>query len=585
MSFSREFRRLVRRHGPFLLVFCGFYAVCVVRLLRMSSWNITHDEFFIFDHARHLLKTGHFLPGWSIDSVVLVGLPRGVLFALMTAGSMALFGVGETAARVPALVAGAMSATAVYWFLLRTTEKRVVALLGVVALMFTPLFVRWHFACRFYSLILFFHVLSTLFLYEGLEGGARAVSAGAHEQESGAGGIVGRLGREGVQPGYLFLFALVFVLNLNQHLALLLFVPAVSVYGMVMLGGDLWRLAVGGAGGEESEVRVHLKYLVLSSILPLCIVVIALSLTWPEGALVRSVPLLEKIPFMLRENFDIGLGRRHFHLLHVLFPWPMSPVLVGICAVGALSSGWFAPGPYRKVGPFLGVTFLFVLVTGVLGWIDYMPRYGVYMLAMYVPLLALGVCVLGAGMVWLWRRSGIPGAPEKGVRARYACALFLMIVLQTLLLTSGRLIHLGFVNPFGRVDYETGYGILYRNLRGGDYVLMCFFRRWYADHMMRRNGVESGDYELETFHGEKKLSRRQLLEAVGSHRRGWVVWARQKSWLLSDAAIEFCREHLEAHHTADGTVCVYSWSPALFPPDAGGGSQPGGSNDREGGER
>ncbi len=568
--------RALRRHLPFVLFLVVFYTYCSHWLARLASLDLSNDEFQLFEHARSLIENGRF-QRINIDPLFLPGLPRGAVFAVLAAAAMLVLGVTETAGRLPALLSGAACMACFYVICYRVTRRRGMALLCPLLLALTPLFIRWHFCCRFYTTILLFHVLTLYFFFRGVEKPlASDRETPSDEPSSPKHRLASLLWRpfrrfldaERLSPVYLILSFVCFWMNLNQHLALAMAAFGLCGYGAVMLLLNVGALTARIVRRKTDSLpapplaqRFYAKYAVLTVLFSA-----GVALVWEaragHGGWSTGIALLDQIPASVHRHLDTSLGQANTAMLKEFFPSAHGWAVCALMVLGVIAFWLYGHGT-RYYGIFLGVNYLLCLPIAVYGWRRCEPRYGIFFLAMHVPLLAAGVYAFAMAPLGIWvriRRSRI--IPMMGHVMPTAVALGLLAALYVPTLRTGAYFSRAFVKPFRQVEYREGYGYLFAHLRPGDAVGFQFSRDYYVKLMEKKHGVTPEMYHSFSLETRQRFRFRTLAAIMREHPSGWLVWATRKAGHVTPSVRDFCAKYLTEHHpTKNNTIVLYSWNP------------------------
>jgi 4-amino-4-deoxy-L-arabinose transferase-like glycosyltransferase len=148
--------------GPSLLLEAGvvLLVALVVRLIDLG-----HPPFI--DELNHLLAAGSLLEDGTLRIADGLSYDRGVLFTYLVAGAMAVFGGTLEAARLPAVLSGALLVVLVFVWL-RAESGRVAAWTTAMLLCFAPLSLYLSQWVRFYTLHALFFWAATWAAYQAV---------------------------------------------------------------------------------------------------------------------------------------------------------------------------------------------------------------------------------------------------------------------------------------------------------------------------------------------------------------------------------------------------------------------------------
>ncbi|MBI2422644.1 MAG: glycosyltransferase family 39 protein [Candidatus Hydrogenedentes bacterium] len=569
-------------HLPFLALFCVYYAFAMRYAIHFAAWNISIDEFPVFDHTLYLLEFGHHRPEGSLDRVALPGFPRGALQVWMTALAMLVFGVNEFAARLPSLVAGACTILLTYAALDRLTGRRTVALLASVVFMLSPTFTSWQFPCRFYALILFLHTAVVLLFYLGFESAPQTWRT-ASSVQAHAPGRIRRLWnafkqwcvREELHPPLLIAAGAVFILNLNNFLALGLVVFALAGYGLIMLPIDLalrWRtrrrIAGSPTGNTAAVPPYRFKYAVLALLFLLANALLLIAAQRQGEDWSTGIAALDRLPSLVAELLDGSFQNRNAGQFRWLFPPGQAGYIVLLLGAGAIGF-WHYPSRFKYYGVMLAVSYAYLFVCAYFAWQQTSDRYVQFMLAMHVPLLAMGIYTVAersaACMVWSLRRaSRFPAQFSNRIHGQTTVALALVVcaLLHANSVASGAYVRDAFWKPWGAVEHEAAAQYVFRHAQAGD--LVCYQERkaYYIHRVVDALGLDYDRFRHWDLHWNASVPLSEFLAKLAQdHPQGWLMWTREKSHHIDPAIREVCATYFTGHPaTKNKTVVVYSWN-------------------------
>ncbi len=527
------------RHLPFVLFLLILASAGGVYLSAFYPYDLSVDEFQAFEQARGLLRDGRFGPQ-GIDPYFLPGLPRGAVFTFLVAGAMSVGGVGEIAARVPALMAALGAMLLAYFWVYRACRSRAAAFLSALALGSTPLFFAYAFVCRMYTLVILLQLLLLVLVYAGFEAQPRANG--------------GFLAREGLRIWPWLLVVPLYLAQLNQHAALLLWPLALGGYATLLCAANIAALALHRRAWFQNAPlarRFQWKYAALAVpavLLSTLLAAYTLSGYWPQSGIL----ILDRARDFIDGQFDLHFAQRNPHLWNLFFPWPW-----GLCAIPLLFAGiWgFARNSHTpRLGAFLGVQYALFLAAAVFAWQRSEPRYALFLLALHAPLLGMGAWTLARLVT---RRLG---------RAASAAALMLGLCLIVLpyagRMVSGDYLAEAATKPFGVVEYRQAYGYVLSHADVGDALGLQYPREYYLEQAVRATGRDMTTLARFDLGVRSSFSLRALGDQMHAHPRGWLVWAGVDTPHIASHVRAAIEQLLTAHPaTAHDTVRVYSWNP------------------------
>lgn len=539
----------LRRHWLFCLVWCTFSLVTLVALLGFSDHSLAKDEFLTFNHARSLLREGRFVPGLSLDSVALRGTPRGTVHVLLTAASLAAFGVNETAARLPALLMGLAAIVALYAMVYRLTGNRTVAFLSVVTLMLHPHVVRWFFASRFYTTILLFHIGTVYCLYRGLEHPYEPGALCEAETSPGVRTTVRRFCvREELHPGWLLLGGLLFWLYLNNQLVMILLPLAVCAYGLFMLLLTMaQRLRKPAAPFRWKYGALAIAFLLGTG---------GIWMAWSQGA----TPPLNRVvgasmQARLRDNLDLTFAQRRFRAI-TPFVWMETHgflmSFLALIGVRAFSRLW---PKARNFGWFAIVQVVFYVAVAFFTWHRVNMRYLIHLHALYAPLQAAGIHRFA--LVLAVRRDAARLSQRRyGLAvATLALALWLPLVVRPGYVESTHKV------PWKHIAYIEAYETLVKEAGPNEVVAMLTWREYYLEQVHEKLGTPP-EYTRMDLPRHGKFTREELENLLRKHPSGWVGWEASWAYMIPPDVGQLCRVYMTHKHTRDKTHMLYRWVPS-----------------------
>jgi mannosyltransferase len=161
----------------------------ILRFYKLGYWSFWIDEIYTIRSSLATVNGS----SWPQISLMLTGI------VLSTQG------VSEWSSRIVSAIIGVITIPALY-FPIKRLFGPFVALIAVLLLAVSPWHLYWSQNARFYTTLLLFYTLATLFLYIGVEN---------------------------KKPGYLLLSAILLLLAVIERYFALFLVPVVMVYGIV----------------------------------------------------------------------------------------------------------------------------------------------------------------------------------------------------------------------------------------------------------------------------------------------------------------------------------------------------------------
>lgn len=136
--------------------------VTILRVANLGGPSFAADENYQFFAAKGLLEEGKpILPsGLNYD--------RAYLFSRLVSFSLSLFGVNETAARLPSVLFGLLTVLLVFYWGKKYFNLKV-GLITALLIGFSPVEIAWSRECRMYAAFQFFYLLGVFSFFNGFE--------------------------------------------------------------------------------------------------------------------------------------------------------------------------------------------------------------------------------------------------------------------------------------------------------------------------------------------------------------------------------------------------------------------------------
>lgn len=148
-----------------LLVFI-ISIVTILRVVNLGGPSFAADEGFQFFAAKGILEEGKpTLPSGS-------NYGRALIYSKIVSFSMSLFGVKESAARLPSVLFGLLTVLLVYYWCKKYFSLKV-GLIAAFLVGFSPVEIAWSRECRMYSAFQFFYLLGVFSFFSGFTGVVR----------------------------------------------------------------------------------------------------------------------------------------------------------------------------------------------------------------------------------------------------------------------------------------------------------------------------------------------------------------------------------------------------------------------------
>lgn len=140
-----------------------------LRLPNLGAVNFYNDEYYQFEAAVGWLETGEWVRWDYYTNAVDKPYSRAKLFMVQVAGSLALFGDNEFAARLPAALWGILLIPVTVLILLRVSRHQLIAYGTGIVLTFDQLSIALSRYVRMYSMLMVCSIALIFFLYQCIE--------------------------------------------------------------------------------------------------------------------------------------------------------------------------------------------------------------------------------------------------------------------------------------------------------------------------------------------------------------------------------------------------------------------------------
>ena len=550
-------------HLPFILLFAAFYGLTTFYFLKISSQDLQYDELSIFMQAHSLLSNKAFLENINIDGLAIPGQPLGILLTLAMAMSMGLFKIGETAARIPSLIAGMLCVISVYIIIFRITNRKGLAFLTSLILILNQLFVTWHFSCTVQLATLLLNIATVLFSFMGIENHIKDFDkcSECFEEVKGKFCLRHFSLRERVSPLFLFLALIVFILNVNQHSSLGVLPLGFAAYGVVMLIANCCallckRLSKGPGILRESILadRFYFKYLMLSFIIPLTGLIIFAAVNLKRFHATSGIPQLDWLSDQLGTSYPLSFSVQKLQNISMLFPYHHLGIVLPLLFIGAF--GFWRFSEKRKFfGIFLLINYLSLLFVCICLWKTSSQRYTIFLLALHAPLMAAGIYTLAT---WIGRLA-------RSNKIAFVAVIIIMCGLYLPGPISKSYIENAFKQPWNELEFRQAWDFLMTSIKQGDTIGLRHIsaHEYYGKMMAQKNGVSETDYSiLEIKPGSQNISFLELIKIIEENPGGWLIGGEEvwKSDNTPEGVVAFCNNVLTTHKaTENNSVRLYSW--------------------------
>src|SRR3989338_8755930 len=159
-------KSLVRQLGLILVI---TVLAGVLRLSNLGEVNLYNDEFYQFEAAVGWLKTGEWVRWDYYTEAGDKPYDRAKLFMVQIAGSIALFGDNELAARLPAALWGILLIPVTILIILRVSKHELVAYGTGLVLAFDQLSIGLSRYVRMYSMLMVCSIMLVFTVYQLIE--------------------------------------------------------------------------------------------------------------------------------------------------------------------------------------------------------------------------------------------------------------------------------------------------------------------------------------------------------------------------------------------------------------------------------
>jgi 4-amino-4-deoxy-L-arabinose transferase-like glycosyltransferase len=220
----------IRRRWLVAVAAAAIGAGAFLRLYDLGRFGFWTDEFY------HVFAAKSYLENGTLDVPMKGEYTRAAPITLMTAASFKLFGVSETAARLPFALAS-VAFLIIAFFLVRRMTSLPLATAFTVAMSLAPFCISMARECRMYVILQLFYFLAVAFFAAGFEGGKVS--------QIGGGPLARFAASHQLHFGRLLTSALCFVAAASAQALAFNFGLVLIAYSAVMLGWTVhhygWR--------------------------------------------------------------------------------------------------------------------------------------------------------------------------------------------------------------------------------------------------------------------------------------------------------------------------------------------------------
>lgn len=480
-------------------------------LYRLGGFHLLDDEYFAFDTAYGVLRTGS-LRQWDwIASEPGAPYPRSWPHTLLVAASLAVFGVSEWSARLVSAVLGVLTVPTVYLVVKYFTAKRDVALATALAVVLLPNIISYFRWTRMYALLIpVFAILTYLSVRVLTEENPIDLRYGPVDR------LVDRHLDFNLPIGLLTLVVLYLAYQTHRNALLVLVVGfAFVAYKWITTGERRYLTAtVLGLAGAVAVAFVF-----------------------------AYTPYLDEVATLL-SFFE----RRNYDYVTYLFQFPFSVPLGGLLfAAGAAMLATVEDGARRD-----RLSFLYLLcLLSVVFYVFVGDRYVAYAYVVHVVPFAMALMLFA--YFEFARTIDLPFARTA-----------LGVLLVASMLQAGFAGSLAYDNPYGStysdfytddpVDFTTAYGTIEREFDPERDVIVAFAPR---DYYLR--GLPANATVVDVTHRDD-LGVDRFREYVRRWGSGWITWPSGKAYHIDPEVREYLEENFEKRHgrgVDDTNVEVY----------------------------
>ncbi len=154
------------------------YTILIIVLIVIGAWlrldnlgdvNFQNDEFFHIETAQGYLETGGFVMWDFINEEPTGDYIRAFPYTWLVAQSSKIFGLNEFSGRLPSAIFGILFLPLIYLLAFGITKSHLASTIVLALAVFDNSLIWASRTCRMYSMLLFFILPTTYFLYKGLE--------------------------------------------------------------------------------------------------------------------------------------------------------------------------------------------------------------------------------------------------------------------------------------------------------------------------------------------------------------------------------------------------------------------------------